>query len=299
MKMSRNTIDFGIDLRTTNSSVAMLKGTDTDVIKNNENLEITPSAVWIDKKGSLFVGRHAKERLIVDSENAASEFKLLMGTNTEISFKRSGRRMKPEELSAEVLKSLKADVMQRTGEDIEAAVITVPAAFDLPQCKATEAAARLAGLKVSPLLQEPVAAAMAYGFQHEGKKSFWLVYDLGGGTFDAAIIQVRDGMIQVVNHGGDNQLGGKLIDWRIIEDLLLPTLERNYDLPYFNRGNKRWLSAFAKLKKAAEEAKIRTGDSAHNRDAGHRSTSTQDRRSERHVLPSVWLDGHSILTFAP
>lgn len=255
--MNRNTIDFGIDLGTTNSSIAVLRGTDTEVVKNNENMEITPSAVWIDKKSSLYVGRHAKERLIVDFENAASEFKLLMGTNTETSFKRSGRKMKPEELSAEILKSLKADVMQRTGEDIEAAVITVPAAFDLPQCKATEAAARLAGLKVSPLLQEPVAAAMAYGFQHEGKKSFWLVYDLGGGTFDAAIIQVRDGMIQVVNHGGDNQLGGKLIDWRIIEVLILPTLKREYDLPEFNRGNKRWLAAFAKLKKAAEESKIR------------------------------------------
>jgi len=254
--MNRNTIDFGIDLGTTNSSVAMLKGTDTEVIKNNENMEITPSAVWIDKKGELFRGRHAKERLIVDSENAASEFKLLMGTKAETSFKRSGRKMKPEELSAEVLKSLKADVMQRTGEDIEAAVITVPAAFDLPQCKATETAARLAGLKLSPLLQEPVAAAMAYGFQHEGKKSFWLVYDFGGGTFDAAVIQVRDGLIQVINHGGDNQLGGKLIDWRIIEDLLLSPLERNYELTDFNRGNRKWLAAFAKLKKAAEEAKI-------------------------------------------
>ncbi|MCG3144188.1 MAG: Chaperone protein DnaK [Gammaproteobacteria bacterium] len=254
--MNRNTIDFGIDLGTTNSSIAMLRGTDTEIIKNNENLEITPSAVWIDKKGSLYVGRAAKERLIVDSENAASEFKLRMGTTAETLFKRSARKMKPEELSAEILKSLKADVAQRTGEDIEAAVITVPAAFDLPQCKATEAAARLAGLKVSPLLQEPVAAAMAYGFQHEGKKSFWLVYDLGGGTFDAAIVQVRDGMIQVVNHGGDNQLGGKLIDWRIIEDLILPTLKREYDLPDFNRGNKRWLAAFAKLKKAAEDAKV-------------------------------------------
>ncbi len=255
--MNRTTIDFGIDLGTTNSSVATLRGTDTEVVKNNENMEITPSAVWIDKKGALYVGRHAKEWMIVDSENAASEFKLLMGTNAEIHFKRSGRKLKPEELSAEVLKSLKADVAQRTGEDFEAAVITVPAAFDLPQCKATEAAARLAGLRLSPLLQEPVAAAMAYGFQHEGKKSFWLVYDLGGGTFDAAVIQVRDGMIQVINHGGDNQLGGKLIDWRIIEDLLLPSLMREYDLQDFNRGNKRWLAAFAKLKDAAEKAKIR------------------------------------------
>lgn len=254
--MARATIDFGIDLGTTNSSIAVLRGTEVEIIKSNENSEITPSAVWIDKKDSLYVGRRAKERLIVDPDNAACEFKLLMGTTTEIEFKRNGRRMKPEELSAEVLKSLRSDVKQRIGEDIESAVITVPAAFELPQCKATETAARLAGLKLSPLLQEPVAAAMAYGFQSESSKAYWLVYDFGGGTFDAAIIQVRDGTIQVINHGGDNQLGGKLIDWRIIEDLILPRLTKDYELPDFNRGNKRWAAAFAKLKQNVEEAKI-------------------------------------------
>ena len=189
--MTRETIDFGIDLGTTNSSIALLKGTEVEVIKNNEGQEYTPSCVWIDKSGRVIVGRAAKERVESDLENTSSEFKLRMGTETEYLFKRSGRRMKPEELSAEVLKSLKADVQQRVGENLEAAVITVPAAFELPQCEATNKAAKLVGFSMNPLLLEPVAAAMAYAFQTTSNKAFWLAYDFGGGTFDAAVIQVR------------------------------------------------------------------------------------------------------------
>ena len=255
--MSRSTIDFGIDLGTTNSTIAVLAGTEVQIFRNNEGFETTPSAVWFDKGSRLFVGRRAKERLEDDGENAASEFKLQMGTSTPYPFARTGRTMRPEELSAEVLKSLKADVAQRTGEEVQAAVITVPAAFELPQCKATEKAAELAGFKVSPLLQEPVAAALVHGFQSESEKVFWLVYDLGGGTFDAAVIQVRDGAIRVVNHGGDNHLGGKLIDWEIVDRLLVPAVARGNALSDFRRGNPKWRSAFAKLKLAAEQAKIR------------------------------------------
>src|SRR4051794_30998528 len=111
--MTRETIDFGIDLGTTNSSIALLRGTDTEVIKNNENVEITPSAVWMSKEERFFVGRRAKERLEIDPDNAFAEFKLQMGSDAEYVFKRSGRRVTPVELSAEVLKSLKADVKQR------------------------------------------------------------------------------------------------------------------------------------------------------------------------------------------
>lgn len=254
--MSRATIDFGIDLGTTNSSIAVLKGIDTEVFKNNEGQEYTPSAVWIDKKGSIRVGRRAKEHFDGDPENIAVEFKGQMGTSNIFKFKASEREMKPEDLSAEVLKSLRGDVQQRTGEDITAAVITVPAAFDLPQCDATKKAAQLAGFTCSPLLQEPIAAALVYGFQSQSDRVFWLVYDFGGGTFDAAIINVRDGVIQVVNHGGDNQLGGKLIDWEIVDQLLAPALKKEYELKDFNRSNKKWRSTFAKLKKYAEEAKI-------------------------------------------
>ncbi len=255
--MARATIDFGIDLGTTNSSIAVIKGRDTEVFKNNENFEFTPSAVWIDKNDRLYVGRRAKERLEDDPENARAEFKLQMGTDAKLEYKRSGRLLAPEELSAEVLKSLRADVKQRTGEEITSAVITVPAAFELPQTEATQKAARLAGLELSPLLQEPVAAALAYGFQQENNKVHWLVYDFGGGTFDAALIQVRDGHIQVVNHDGDNHLGGKLIDWAIVEKLLIPAALREHNLPDFRRGNVRWRAAIAKLKLYAEQAKIR------------------------------------------
>ncbi len=254
---ARTTIDFGIDLGTTNSSIAVLRGTEVEVFKNNEGFEYTPSAVWLDKNNRLYAGRRAKERLEDDRDNAFSEFKLQLGTNEEKLFARSGRRMKPEELSAEVLKALKADVRERTDENLTSAVITVPAAFELPQCDATRRAAELAGFTFSPLLQEPVAAALAYGFQSQSNKVFWLVYDFGGGTFDAAIIQVRDGMIQVVNHGGDNQLGGKLIDWEIVDQLLIPALTSRYRLSDFRRGNPKWTSALAKLKLHAEEAKIR------------------------------------------
>jgi molecular chaperone DnaK len=255
--MVRTTVDFGIDLGTTNSAIALGKGEQQEVFKNNEGGEYTPSAVSIDRRNALIVGRVAKEAFESDGDNAFCEFKLQMGTDRQYVFARSGRRMRPEELSAEVLKSLKADVNQHTGENVGAAVITVPAAFELPQCDATKKAAQLAGLGFSPLLQEPVAAALAYGLRSDSDKVFWLVYDLGGGTFDAAVIQFRDGVIQVPNHGGDNHLGGKLIDWEIVDQLLIPAVTREHRLTDFRRGNPKWAPAIAKLKSYAEEAKIR------------------------------------------
>jgi molecular chaperone DnaK len=255
--MARATIDFGIDLGTTNSEIAVLEGTTTNVFKNNEGQEFTPSAVWIDRKDRMYVGRPAKEQIENDSENAHYEFKLQMGTSHIYHFVRSGRQMRPEELSAEVLKSLLGDVQQSTGEQVLAAAISVPAAFELPQCDATNRAAKLSGLSFSPLVQEPVAAALTYGFQSQSDRVFWMVYDFGGGTFDVAIIQVRDGQIQVIHHNGDNHLGGKLIDWEIVEQLFIPAITSEYTLSDFKRGNTKWKAAFAKLKLYAEQAKIR------------------------------------------
>jgi len=255
--MERATVDFGIDLGTTNSSIAVLQGTETKVFKNNEGQEYTPSAVWIDGKGRITVGRTAKERLDSDNENTFSEFKRQMGTPNIYRFAASKREMRPEELSAEILKSLRADVKQRIGEEVTAAVISVPAAFELPQTDATRKAAIMAGLLVSPLVQEPVAAALTYGFQSKSDRVFWMVYDFGGGTFDVAIIQVKDGEINVVKHGGDNQLGGKNIDWEIVNQLLVPVLHKDYSLTNFNMGNPKWKAAFAKLKLHAEQAKIK------------------------------------------
>jgi molecular chaperone DnaK len=256
--MTRTTIDFGIDLGTTNSAIAVLRGVETEVIKNNDGADTTPSAVWIDKRDRLFVGKPARDRSEVDPDNTRVEFKLRMGTTGDPHvFPASGRAMTPEQLSAEVLKSLTADVLQRTGEQIQAATITVPAAFEMSACDATRRAAELAGLTYAPLLQEPTAAALAYGFQAAEENSLWLVYDLGGGTFDSAIVQLRDGEFSVVNHRGDNFLGGKLIDWKIVEDLLVPAIVNEYGLADLRRGNPRWRGVINKLKLAAEAAKIR------------------------------------------
>lgn len=257
--MSRTTIDFGIDLGTTNSEIAVLRGTIADIIKNNLNNDITPSAVFIDKRGQMQVGQRAKNRL--EDENTADdvyiEVKRLMGTDHIYKFKTSGRNMRPEEVSAEILKSLRGDVQQRLGEDIQAAVITVPAAFEQKQCAATKKAGELAGFIQCPLLQEPVAAALAYGFQVDVTKEFWLIYDFGGGTFDAAIMKAEDCSITVVNHGGDNYLGGSDIDWAVIEQFIIPELSDNFNLPNFSRGDQeKWRTAFAVIKRAIEEAKI-------------------------------------------
>ncbi|MCP5560570.1 MAG: Hsp70 family protein [Verrucomicrobiaceae bacterium] len=256
--MSRTTIDFGIDLGTTNSAVAVLNDIEPEIIKNNDDLDITSSAVWINRKGVVHVGSRAKQATASerDHANAFIEFKRLMGTPTEYHFEASGERRKPEDLSAEVLKALKAAVEARTGEVISSAVITVPAAFELHQCDATRQAATLAGLRACALVQEPVAAALAYGFQVDSEKAYWLVYDFGGGTFDAAIIKAEDGMINVVHHGGDNFLGGSDIDWAIVEQVIMPELKRNYDLPGFERGSERWKLEILRIKHAVETAKI-------------------------------------------
>src|ERR1700751_4923525 len=152
--MTRTTIDFGIDLGTTNSAIAVLNGVTTEIIKNNADTDITPSAVSIDKKGATHVGQRARNKIIDAPDDAYVEFKRRMGTDNTYHFKSSGQKRKPEELSAEILKSLKGDVQQRKGEIVEAAVITVPAAFELHQCDATRKAAEIAGFKMSPLLQE-------------------------------------------------------------------------------------------------------------------------------------------------
>ncbi|HKW29967.1 MAG TPA: Hsp70 family protein [Verrucomicrobiae bacterium] len=260
--MNRTTIDFGIDLGTTNSAIAVFSGNHgetTKIIKNTtdgNDADITPSAVYINKKGDVRVGLRAKNRIVDEDENVHIEFKRQMGTDHLYSFKSSGLTRKPEELSAEILKSLRADVEQRTGEVVEASVITVPAAFELHQCDATRKAAQLAGFKESPLLQEPVAAALAYGFQVDQEKAYWLVYDFGGGTFDAAIIKSEEGTIHVAHHGGDNFLGGSNIDWAIVEKLIAPRVVNDFTLTDFSRGNQKWKRAFTKLKRAAEIAKI-------------------------------------------
>ncbi|WP_322755866.1 Hsp70 family protein [Frankia sp. Cas3] len=255
--MARSTMDFGIDLGTTNSAIAVLDGTEARIIKNAFQHDTTPSAVYADRNGRIHVGERARERVESDPANAAAEFKLKMGLRDQArTFANSGLALTPEELSAHVLRALKTNVTRQLGEDVRAAVITVPAAFELNQTDATRRAAEAAGLELSPLLQEPTAAALAYSFQRDEDNIYRLVFDLGGGTFDASVVHIRDGEFDIVNHRGDNFLGGKLIDWAIVEQLLIPALLQQCSLPGFGRGEPTWAQAIAKLKAAAENAKI-------------------------------------------
>jgi molecular chaperone DnaK len=256
--MSRTTIDYGIDLGTTNSGIAVIAGTGTEVIKNNLDADITPSAVYINRSGNLWVGQNAKSKLADEraEDDVFIEFKRRMGTGFEYAFRASGRHMKPEDLSAEVLKSLRSDVAQKKGEQITAAVLTVPAAFELHQCEATKRAAELAGFRTAMLVQEPVAAALAYGYQKVDARAYWLVFDFGGGTFDAALIRSEEGSMAVANHGGDNFLGGSDIDWAIVEHVLLPRIRQEYNIADFKRGAANYKYDLIRLKAAAEMAKI-------------------------------------------
>src|ERR1700674_283067 len=247
--MARNTIDFGIDLGTTNSEIAFVDKGQVHVIRNGFRDEITPSAVRIDRKGSIIVGKLAFNQRVDDKENTHTQFKRLMGSQQVLSFPSSGRQMKPEEVSAEVLKSLRQDVLREIGEEISASVITIPALFEIPQCDATRRAAELAGISCSPLLQEPIAAALAYGFQAESLDGFLLVYDLGGGTFDASLIQSSEGRLKVIDHAGDNFLGGKDFDEALL-DLFVQTLTRDFGLRKLDSNVDR--KAFGKLLGEAE-----------------------------------------------
>lgn len=255
----RSTIDYGIDLGTTNSAIAILNGVVPEIIKEDiEDLDITSSAVHISKHGQLRVGKKARQQLLSESseDDVYIEFKRRMGTDHIYTFRSTGQRKSPEDLSAEVLKSLCGYAQQRFREQVQAAVITVPAAFEQKECAATKRAAEMAGLKQCPLVQEPVAAALAYGFQSQAQREYWLVYDFGGGTFDAALMKADDGVIDVVNHGGDNRLGGADIDWAIVEQIVLPRVAKEFNLLDLHRKNPRWRVAIARIKYAVEVAKI-------------------------------------------
>src|SRR5499427_6294615 len=210
----------GIDLGTTNSAAAVFDGEHVSVVRNAQGATVTPSVVRVDKQGRITVGTRARRFIEQDPANTAAEFKRLMGTDRGIEFPAAGATKKPEELSAEILKALRQDIQDQLGIAVERAVISVPALFELPQSAATSEAARLAGFERVELLQEPIASALAAGWRAEESRGIWLVYDLGGGTFDASLLETRDGLLRVVGHDGDNFLGGRdfdraIVDWAI------------------------------------------------------------------------------------
>lgn len=259
--MSKSYVTIGIDLGTTNSAICVSADDGYEIVKNSFQFDYTPSVFGIDKSGKYLVGKRAYDKLansssLEESQNYKAETKRLMGTATRISFPRCDKEFMPEEIAAEILKSLRADALRKCPDLFaKAAVITVPAYFETLQCEATKRAGNLAGFEHVALLQEPIAAALTYGFSND-EDANWLVYDLGGGTFDIALIQSKDKAFSVRQHNGDNFLGGKDFDARIVERVFIPRLKAEFSLPYLEPDNPRYSFLLTKLKYIAEESKI-------------------------------------------
>lgn len=262
--MASSKITYGIDLGTTNSSIARIKDGVPDVVRT-ETLKYTmPSCVHINRKQGVSVGDSAYRQLSEEMNksfttqgweiNTFSEFKRTMGSDKMYECSNLGRSLNSEELSAEVLKQLKALTREST---LKAVVITVPAKFTPGQKAATVRAAELAGFEYCELLQEPVAASIAYGMESKGKDGYWVVFDLGGGTFDVALLKVEDGIMNVIDTEGDNYLGGKNLDYAIVDDFIIPYLENNYSMTGILTNDLRKERLRNAWKSKAEEAKIR------------------------------------------
>lgn len=256
-----NNIEIGIDLGTTNSEVAIFNNGYIEIVKNTYGDEFTPSVFGINKAKDEEVGKRPYEKYFKDAtsdeiKNNKPEIKRLMGTSDAVYFPRIDKNYNAEEISSKILNALKQEAIRKNNNiNTSAVVITIPAHFSTIQAEATKRAGLLAGFKYVLLLQEPIAAAISYGFGKKQNEN-WLVYDLGGGTFDSALISSKDGNLKVLSHNGDNFLGGKDIDNLIVDKIILPELSKKHSLKNFNRANSEYSIEFAKLKYAAEQAKI-------------------------------------------
>ena len=237
---------IGIDLGTTNSCVAVMEGGKPVVIANTEGLRTTPSVVAFTKTGERLVGDPAKRQAVTNADKTISSIKRHMGTDYKVAI--DDKKYSPQEISAMILQKLKADAESYLGEKVTEAVITVPAYFNDAQRQATKDAGKIAGLDVKRIINEPTAAALAYGLDNEHEQKI-MVYDLGGGTFDVSIIEIGDGVIEVLATSGDNRLGGDDFDERITR----------YMIEEFKKQEGVDLStdkmALQRLKEAAEKAK--------------------------------------------
>ncbi len=237
---------IGIDLGTTNSCVAVMEGGQPTVIANTEGSRTTPSVVAFTKTGERIVGEPAKRQAVTNSDKTISSIKRHMGTDFRVSI--DGKKYTPQEISAMILQKLKADAEAYLGEKVTEAVITVPAYFNDAQRQATKDAGKIAGLDVKRIINEPTAAALAYGLDNEKEQKI-MVYDLGGGTFDVSIIEIGEGVIEVLATSGDNRLGGDDFDERITR----------YMIDEFKKQEGVDLSldkmSLQRLKEAAEKAK--------------------------------------------
>lgn len=255
-------INFGIDLGTTNSLVAKFNKGTVEVFKDprHQGIEVLPSIVGF-RDDRILVGQQARTYAEKDWKNVVSRFKRKMGTTESFRIMALDQSKTPIELSAFVLKELKRFI--HTGEVPEAVVITIPASFDMVQCNATEEAGYAAGFKQVVLLNEPIAASLAYANNEKSvdlRNSQWIVYDLGGGTFDVALVRIVEGELKIVDHEGDNYLGGMDFDALIVENLIVPYLEKKGKftdlLPQMKSATGRYNRLWYSLLSRAETAKI-------------------------------------------
>ena len=239
---------IGIDLGTTNSCVAVYEGGEPKVIPNPEGARTTPSVVAFSKTGERMIGQVAKRQSITNPDRTVSSIKRHMGEAYKVTI--DGKQFSPQEISAMILQKLKADAEAYLGGAVTEAVITVPAYFSDAQRQATKDAGKIAGLDVKRIINEPTAAALAYGLDKEGKDQTIMVFDLGGGTFDVSILEISDGVFEVLATNGDTHLGGDDFDQRVIDWMADKfKAENGVDL----RQDKMVLQ---RLKDAAEKAKI-------------------------------------------
>ena len=239
---------IGIDLGTTNSCVAVMEGGEPVVIPNAEGNRTTPSVVAFSKNGERLVGQIAKRQAVTNPDNTVISIKRKMGTNEKVNIE--GDQFSPQEISAMILQKLKADAENYLGQTVSQAVITVPAYFSDSQRQATKDAGKIAGLEVLRIINEPTAAALAFGMDKEDQDQKIMIYDLGGGTFDVSILDIGDGVFEVLATNGNTHLGGDDFDERII----------NYLVDEFKKSNgidlRQDKMAMQRLKEAAEKAKI-------------------------------------------
>ena len=241
---------IGIDLGTTMSAMGIVEGGKPEIVPNAEGERITPSVVAFDDDGERLVGTLARRQAITNPERTIAEIKRKMGTDERIPIETDDgkKEYSPEEISAMVLQKLKADAEERLGHKIEKAVITCPAYFNNEQRQATKDAGKIAGFEVMRVINEPTAASLAYGLDKEGEATI-LVFDLGGGTFDVSILDIGEGVFEVVATGGDNQLGGADFDERIM-DWLIENFQNEEGIDL-----RKDRAAMQRLKEAAESAK--------------------------------------------
>ena len=238
---------IGIDLGTTNSCVAVLEGGEPKVIANAEGDRTTPSVVAFSKNGDELVGITAKRQAVTNPDNTISSIKRKMGTSEKV--EANGKKYTAEEISAKILMKLKKDAESYLGEAVNKAVITVPAYFNDAERQATKNAGKIAGLEVERIINEPTAAALAYGLDKQDKLQTILVYDLGGGTFDVSILELGDGVFEVKSTSGNNRLGGDDFD-KCVMDYLVSEFKKEHGID-LSKDN----MAMQRIKDAAEKAK--------------------------------------------